>query len=110
MDFAPRLPTTCHEGAIAAAIQEFGLTRALFCRVERQLLKQQFQVVLHEFELRPVPVYLIHGGARDACRKTRAFVDLAASRLSVHRTIDPMMSAVRTAIGTACPGDWYQGR
>ena len=77
----PRLLTTSHDAAIAAAVAGFGLTRVLSYQVAEPLRSGKLKVVLQSCELDPMPVHVLHREGRRAAHKVRAFVDLAIVQL-----------------------------
>ncbi len=79
----PRLLTTSHDAAIAAAVDGFGLTRVLSYQVAEQLRSGKLKIVLQSCELEPLPVHVLHREGRRAAHKVRAFVDLAVAQLRV---------------------------
>jgi DNA-binding transcriptional LysR family regulator len=77
----PQLVVNTADSAIAAAIQGFGLTRALAYQVDDALRTDQLRVILAPFEPVPSPVHLVHAEPRKPKARVRLFVELAATRL-----------------------------
>jgi DNA-binding transcriptional LysR family regulator len=78
---APRLTVNSAEAAIDAALHGPGLTRVLSYQVAAAVAKGELVILLADFEPRPMPVHLVHGGGRPVPRKLQALVDFAAPRL-----------------------------
>lgn len=76
-----RLVVNTVDGAIAAAVQGVGPTRALSYQVEDALQRAELELVLEDFEPAPWPVSLVHAGQAPLPLKLRAFLDFAAPRL-----------------------------
>jgi len=77
----PRLTSSSSDGALAAAVEGFGLTRLLSYQIADHLQSGQLEVVLQDCEPSALPVHLVHREGRHASRKARAFLDLAVARL-----------------------------
>ncbi len=77
----PRLTSSSNDGALAAAVEGFGLTRLLSYQIADHLQSGQLEVVLQDCEPSALPVHLVHREGRHASRKARAFLDLAVARL-----------------------------
>ncbi|MEM9454336.1 MAG: LysR family transcriptional regulator [Myxococcota bacterium] len=77
----PRLYCNTNEGALAAAVSGWGLTRLLSYQVAAALREGSLRTVLGTFEHEPMPVHIVHPEGRHASAKVRAFVDFAAERL-----------------------------
>ena len=84
----PRFLINTNDGAIAAALDSFGLTRVLSYQVAAHLESGQLQTVLHDYEGAPLPVHVIFREGRRASAKVRAFVDLMVSRLRADRALN----------------------
>ena len=76
-----RLVVNTAEAAVDAAIAGVGLTRVLSYQVAAARAAKQVELVLEEFEPRPLPVHLVHPGGGLLPLKLRAFLDFAAPRL-----------------------------
>lgn len=79
---APRLRSTTVGAAIAAAEAGLGLTRLLSYQAAPLLRDGRLVRLLQDFEPEPLPIHLVHHAGRHAAPKLRAFVELAAERLS----------------------------
>jgi len=77
----PRLICNLNEGAIAAALDGWGLARVLSYQVAAAIDEGRLRIVLSDFEPEPLPVHVVHAGGRSPSAKVRAFVDFAAERL-----------------------------
>ena len=76
-----RLVVSTAEAAIDAAVSGVGLTCVLSYQVARAVQAGELALVLRDFEPRPSPVSLVHGGQPILPQKLRAFIDFAAPRL-----------------------------
>ena len=79
---APALSVNSLEAAIDAALDGWGITRALSYQVADPLADGRLVELLPEAEDRALPVQLLHAEGRRAAAKIRGFVDFAAGRLS----------------------------
>jgi len=77
----PRLRTTTNDSAIAAVLGGLGITRLLSYQVAAHVRSGALQLVLEDFEPKPMPVHVAHREGRRATQRVRAFVDLAVERL-----------------------------
>jgi DNA-binding transcriptional LysR family regulator len=77
----PRLAVNTAEAAIDAAVAGLGLTQVLSYQSAPARLAGRLAPVLEAYARAPVPVSLVHGGARLLPRKVRAFLDYATPRL-----------------------------
>lgn len=84
----PRLTCSSNDGALAAAVEGFGLTRLLSYQVADHLQSGQLKVVLEDCEPPALPVHLVHREGRHASRKARAFLDLAVERLRANPALN----------------------
>lgn len=73
--------TNNNETALAAALADHGLARALSYQVAADVAASRLRVVLRAFETEPIPVQLVHAGGRRPAAKVAAFVAFAAERL-----------------------------
>jgi DNA-binding transcriptional LysR family regulator len=76
-----RLSVTTADAAIAAALAGLGVTRVLSYQVADALDRGLLVRVLGEHEPPAVPVSMVYPGQGRLPMKTRAFIDLAATRL-----------------------------
>ncbi|MBK8816846.1 MAG: LysR family transcriptional regulator [Methylococcaceae bacterium] len=79
--FKPRLVISNNDAAIEAVKHDLGITRLLSYQVEPYLANGQLQIILSEFEPKPLPIHVIHLEGRFASAKVRAFVDLIVDKL-----------------------------
>ncbi len=77
----PRLSVNTAEAAIGAAIAGTGVTQVGSYQVAPAVAAGRLQLMLPEFEAAPLPVSLLCTGQGSLLRKTRAFLDLAVSKL-----------------------------
>lgn len=77
----PRLMVNTAETAIDAAIAGGGVTRVLSYQVAQAVKQGTLVTALSEFEPAPLPINLVHSGARRLPLKLRAFLDFAAPLL-----------------------------
>jgi DNA-binding transcriptional LysR family regulator len=77
----PQLFCNTNEAAIAAAEQDWGLTRVLSYQVEPALAAGRLVTILDDHMEKPLPIHVIHAEGRRAVAKVRSFVDLAVDRL-----------------------------
>jgi len=72
---APRFTTNLPDVAIAAARAGHGVTRLLSYMVAADFADGTLVPVLVDWEPAPVPVHIVHGGAREASTRVRACID-----------------------------------
>ena len=77
----PRLMVTDTASAIAAAENGLGITSLISYQVGPQLASGALQVILKDYEIKPVPVHILHCEDRYPSAKVRTFIDLMAERL-----------------------------
>jgi DNA-binding transcriptional LysR family regulator len=82
----PRLSVNTAEAAIDAAIAGVGVTRVLSYQVALEVADGRLQIVLADYELKPLPISLVHIGQNPLPLKTRAFLDFAAPRIRERAT------------------------
>ncbi len=87
----PRLTTSTTESAIIAAKSGFGIASLFSYQIEEELRVGKLQIALADYELRPLPVHVVHREGKYATRKVRAFIDLVVERL---RSIDSLNGPV----------------
>lgn len=78
---SPRLTVSTAEAAVWAATQGVGATRVLHYQCAEAVKKGELCILLHDFELDPLPVHLLHADGGTLPLKTRAFLDFTAPRL-----------------------------
>jgi DNA-binding transcriptional LysR family regulator len=76
-----RLVVNTAEAAIDAAIAGVGVTRVLSYQIAKATADKSLRVILHEFELAPWPVSLVHASQGLLPLKLRAFLDFVAPRV-----------------------------
>lgn len=81
VDIAPRLSVTSAEGALQACIRGTGFSRLYRYHCDEELRAGALVQVLGEFDVKPIPVHLIHGAHGQLPLKMRVFLDFAASQL-----------------------------
>ncbi|MEP7173489.1 MAG: LysR family transcriptional regulator [Aestuariivirga sp.] len=77
----PQLFCSTYEGLILAAIQGWGLARAVSYQILPAIKSGTLQSVLTEYEPEPLPIHIIHSEGRRASAKVRTFVDFTVDRL-----------------------------
>ncbi len=86
----PRLRVTSNDSAIEAAVMGLGITRILSYQIATQLASGELQIILNEFEPKPMPINIIHREGRYASAKIRSFVDIIAVRLRGNALLNSM--------------------
>ena len=84
----PRLSVNTNDSAIDAVIGGFGIARQMSYQVEPLLKNGQLKIILSEFELKPLPIHILHREGRYASAKIRNFVDLLVDRLRADKTLN----------------------
>ena len=67
--------------AIAAALSGRGIARVLSYQIAEEIRSGKLEIVLADYEPRPLPVHVVYHGGRRASARVRSFVDFAAARL-----------------------------
>ncbi|MES1988933.1 MAG: LysR substrate-binding domain-containing protein, partial [Pseudomonadota bacterium] len=67
-----------------------GITRILSYQIATQLASGELQIILNEFEPKPMPINIIHREGRYASAKIRSFVDIIAMRLRGNALLNSM--------------------
>ena len=86
----PRLRVTSNDSAIEAAVMGLGITRILSYQIATQIASGELQIILNEFEPKPMPINIIHREGRYASAKIRSFVDIIAMRLRSNALLNSM--------------------
>lgn len=86
----PRLTVTSNDAAIEAAIAGFGITRLLSYQICPQIVEGSLQIILDEFEPKPMPIHIVHREGRLASARVRSFIDFIASRLRSDKLLNPV--------------------
>ena len=77
----PRLTMTTTESAISAVKTGFGIASLYSYQIADELRNGELHIALADYELRPLPVHVVHREGRYAARKVRTFIDLVVERL-----------------------------
>lgn len=77
----PRLIVTTFDAAIEAARCGFGIVRQMSYQISRHLDSGDLKVILHKYELPPIPIHVIHREDRHKSARVRTFVDMMSERL-----------------------------
>ncbi len=77
----PRISVTSNDGAIAAVVCGAGITRLLSYQVASLLSCGELEIVLSDFEPKPLPIHIVHREGRHGSAKVRTFVDFMVSAL-----------------------------
>lgn len=77
----PRLRVTSNDSAIEAAVSGLGITQLLSYQIAPQVASGELEIILSEFETKPMPINVIHREGRYTSVKIRSFVDLIATNL-----------------------------
>jgi DNA-binding transcriptional LysR family regulator len=77
----PRLSVSTAEAAVWAATRGIGVTRVLHYQCAEALRDSSLRIVLQDFEVKTLPVHLLHGGHGALPSKMRVFLDFAVARL-----------------------------
>ena len=80
----PRFITSANDSAIEAAIDGFGITRALSYQVAAQLARGELVSILDDYEPPENPIHIVHREERTAASKIRTFIDLMADHLRLN--------------------------
>jgi len=84
----PRLTVTTNDAAIQAATSGFGITRLLSYQVCQQIGDGSLQIILPEFEPKPLPINIIHREGRLASTRIRTFIDFLATQLKADKLLN----------------------
>ncbi len=77
----PRLVATTSEAAIDAAIASVGITQTLCCQTQSARAAGLLEVVLGDYEAKPLPVNFVYRRRDRVPMKLRSFLDFAGPRL-----------------------------
>jgi DNA-binding transcriptional LysR family regulator len=77
----PRLMVTDTASTIEAAENGLGITSLISYQIGPQLASGALKVILKDYEIKPVPVHILHCEDRYPSAKVRTFIDLMADRL-----------------------------
>ncbi|WP_420349030.1 LysR family transcriptional regulator [Pelagibius sp.] len=87
---APALTVNTMQASIDAALEGWGVTRALSYQVADALAEGQLVELLAGHDEAEMPIHLLHAEGRRAAAKIRSFIDFAAERL--HREGDRLLA------------------
>ncbi|MBB2964038.1 LysR family transcriptional regulator [Methylobacterium sp. R2-1] len=85
----PRLVCNTVDATLAAALDGWGVARLLSYQVASAVAEGRLRILLSDDEEAPVPIHVVSPEGRRAPAKTRAFVDLAATRLRADPRVNP---------------------
>ena len=88
----PRLTVTSNDAAIEAAVMGFGITRLLSYQVCPQIAVGSLQIILSQFELKPMPIHIVHREERVAPGRVRNFIDFMVESLRSDLQLNPASS------------------
>mgnify|MGYP003513401306 FL=1 len=72
---------TDNSSAIAAAVAGLGISNLLSYQIAPELVEGKLKIILSEYELKPLPVHIVHSEGRYAIAKVRALVDFMVEEL-----------------------------
>jgi DNA-binding transcriptional LysR family regulator len=81
VQFTPRLVVNSVRGAIASAVDGWGVTRVFSCQIAKHVREGALEILLTGDEEPPIPVHVPLPTGRLSMPKARAFVDFAVPRL-----------------------------
>lgn len=84
----PRVQMNTNDAAIEMALRGWGLSKVISYQISPFIDAGRLQAVLEEFELPPMPIYVVHQEGRMVSGKVRAFVDFMVERLRAHEHIN----------------------
>lgn len=84
----PRVQMNTNDAAIEMALGGWGLSRVISYQISPFIEAGRLQTVLDEFELRPMPIHVVHQEGRTVSGKVRAFVDFMVERLRADEHIN----------------------
>ncbi|HEU0199976.1 MAG TPA: LysR family transcriptional regulator [Burkholderiaceae bacterium] len=73
--------------AIAAAVAGRGLARVLSYQIAAEVRAKRLEIVLADFEPKPLPINVVYHEGRRAAAKVRAFADMAVERLRADKSL-----------------------
>jgi DNA-binding transcriptional LysR family regulator len=82
-----QLTVNGNDVAIAAAVAGRGLARVLSYQIAAEVRAKRLEIVLADFEPKPLPINVVYHEGRRAAAKVRAFVDLAVERLRADKSL-----------------------
>ncbi|WP_336601346.1 LysR family transcriptional regulator [Paraburkholderia bengalensis] len=81
LEIKSRLEVTAPDAAVSAAVDGVGLTLVFEHDADEALRAGKLKTLLHQFEVEPVPVHLVHVSRNLMAVKLRQFIDFAAPKL-----------------------------
>jgi DNA-binding transcriptional LysR family regulator len=82
-----RLTVNSNDLAIAAAVAGRGLARVLSYQIAAEVRAKRLEIVLADFEPKPLPVSVVYVEGRRAAAKVHAFVDMTVERLRADKSL-----------------------
>ncbi len=79
--FTPRLVVNSVRGAVASAVEGYGVTRVFSCQIAEHLREGELEILLAGDEEPPILVHVLAPTGRLSVPKARAFVDFAVPLL-----------------------------
>lgn len=83
----PRLVVSDISSAIAAAVNGLGIANFISYQIAPQLADGSLEIILSEYELKSVPVHIVHNEGRYVSATIRCFIDLIAERLRANQDL-----------------------
>jgi len=85
---SPRLQCSQNCAALEATKLGLGITRLMSYQVSQELQDGSLKRILRDFEMKPLPVSIVHLEGRHANAKIKTFIDLAVQRLRNNPAIE----------------------
>ena len=104
--FIPRLVVNSVRGAVASAVDGYGVTRVFSCQIAEYVREGKLEILLVGDEEPPIPVHVLAPTGRLSVPKARAFVDFAVPRLRSYFAIlakNVMDTAIVDRDAEMCP-------
>lgn len=92
LDISSPLSLSSNRAAIAAAAQGWGITRVMSYQVAEELKTGALQRILTEYELPPVPIYVISPEGRNPSPKVTRFMEFCVSKLRANPALNQAVS------------------
>ncbi len=84
----PRLAVSDNASAISAAANGIGISNFISYQIAPELADGSLEIVLSDYELKPVPVHILHSEGRYAIAKVRFLIDLMVERLRANPALN----------------------
>lgn len=84
----PKLVVSDNASAINAVVNGLGISNFISYQIASELMDGSLKIVLSEYEIKPVPVHILHSEGRYAVAKIRYFVDLMAEKLRANPALN----------------------